>query len=660
MNMIQLDSEVVTAEAFAALIDMMYTSTLMLGESNVMDVLLAASHLHLNAVVKACKHYLTTRTLPMSPPGSTNNERAQQEQQAASSRLQRSFLLQQLGLSLVSSALGGQNGADETNPIRGGGAGVVEQRASFPIRRFHKRKPSAAEDRSRQRLRPSVTAKESMMMGDVGGVVVDTGANAREFFSTDSHKLGNGPKLDGGLGSISSVDNQDDSTMMFEQPYGTQEDAQLPSQSDGGNNTGMSRNDQAADDGSFQGQVPPEDAGKDVGVQDEKEEDEEQHMRVVVKSEPLSSPEPQDEVSDVTSQAEGSDQVEHGADKIELSPESSDRSFSDLQSTTDRAGDIHLLDAPGGGGNSRGGGPTSNGNLDDKQPFSISSFLSKGRAAGGSYSQGIKDNLANTTSGECRMEGDTAYLISPESVNGHSHHHHHHRHNHQHLSEDSNPFSDSSDAHFLRPMQDAMGHGYRGGDQFSLDFQGSSLGLHSFSRSTKGVEGGGGGMPANMGFPGYRRIAPKMQVMGASMRMDGTQLQDASSSSSSFGGVVGGSSSNMLLNRAASSGYDGGQQVVAPPQLTRASADVLSKCKKALSEHNVLVVEGARKYACKICCKTFLTLTDCKKHIRVHTGEKPYACLKCGKRFSQSSHLYKHSKTTCLRWQNSNLPNTLL
>uniref|UniRef100_A0A673KIE3 BTB domain-containing protein n=1 Tax=Sinocyclocheilus rhinocerous TaxID=307959 RepID=A0A673KIE3_9TELE len=56
-RMIHLDSEVVTAEAFAALIDMMYTSTLMLGESNVMDVLLAASHLHLNTVVKACKRF---------------------------------------------------------------------------------------------------------------------------------------------------------------------------------------------------------------------------------------------------------------------------------------------------------------------------------------------------------------------------------------------------------------------------------------------------------------------------------------------------------------------------------------------------------------------------------------------------------------------------
>lgn len=83
MNMIQLDSEVVTAEAFAALIDMMYTSTLMLGESNVMDVLLAASHLHLNSVVKACKHYLTTRTLPMSP----SSERAQEQ----SARMQRSL-----------------------------------------------------------------------------------------------------------------------------------------------------------------------------------------------------------------------------------------------------------------------------------------------------------------------------------------------------------------------------------------------------------------------------------------------------------------------------------------------------------------------------------------------------------------------------------------
>lgn len=130
-------------------------------------------------------------------------------------------------------------------------------------------------------------------------------------------------------------------------------------------------------------------------------------------------------------------------------------------------------------------------------------------------------------------------------------------------------------------------------------------------------------------------------------------LQDAASSSSNL-------TSPLLLNESGGYEMNSGRPTSLPPQLTRASADVLSKCKKALSEHNVLVVEGARKYACKICCKTFLTLTDCKKHIRVHTGEKPYACLKCGKRFSQSSHLYKHSKTTCLRWQNSNMSNALL
>ncbi|KAM9835330.1 zinc finger and BTB domain-containing protein 5-like [Syngnathus typhle] len=86
--------------------------------------------------------------------------------------------------------------------------------------------------------------------------------------------------------------------------------------------------------------------------------------------------------------------------------------------------------------------------------------------------------------------------------------------------------------------------------------------------------------------------------------------------------------------------------------LTRASEEVMSKCKKAASEVNVLLVEGDKKYACKICCKTFMSLADCKKHIRVHTGEKPYPCLKCGKRFSQSSHLYKHSKNcACLNWK---------
>lgn len=232
-------SQVVTAEAFAALVDMMYTSTLMLGESNVMDILLAASHLHLNNVVKACKHYLTTRTLPMSPASERSSHHCpQQEQQrhrqpqadlavnpalpsnanlaanATTSKLQRSFLLQQLGLSLVSSALGGMEEDSVGNASREG----IEQRASFPIQRFHKRKPSMtvglSEERPRQRQRPSTPNT---------GTLADGGVHAQRedgaLPSPDSHKMGNGSKLE---------------STVADQAGASQDDPQMPSQSDSG------------------------------------------------------------------------------------------------------------------------------------------------------------------------------------------------------------------------------------------------------------------------------------------------------------------------------------------------------------------------------------------------------------------------------------------
>lgn len=65
---IELDPEVVTPEAFSTLLDMIYTSTLSPGTSNVMDVLLAASHLHLNNVVKIYKLHLSSRNVPALPP----------------------------------------------------------------------------------------------------------------------------------------------------------------------------------------------------------------------------------------------------------------------------------------------------------------------------------------------------------------------------------------------------------------------------------------------------------------------------------------------------------------------------------------------------------------------------------------------------------------
>lgn len=609
MNMIQLDSEVVTAEAFAALIDMMYTSTLMLGESNVMDVLLAASHLHLNSVVKACKHYLTTRTLPMSPP----SERVQEQ----SARMQRSFMLQQLGLSIVSSALSSSQSVEEPSaPMSSSMRNNLDQRTPFPMRRLHKRKQTV-EERARQRLRSSM---DESAISDVTPESGPSGVHSREeFFSPDSLKIVDNPKPDG------MADNQEDSAMMFDRPFGAQEDAQMPSQSDGSAGNMASRATQVetsfeqeavAEKGSFQCENP------EVGL------GEKEHMRVVVKSEPLSSPEPQDEVSDVTSQAEGSESVEVegvvvSAEKIDLSPESSDRSFSDPQSSTDRVGDIHILEVTN--------------NLEHKTSFSISNFLNKSRGSNFSTSQSTDDNLPNTTS-DCRLEGEAPYLLSPEagpaggpsSAPG---------------SHVENPFSEPADSHFVRPVQEVMGlpcvqtSGYQG-EQFGMDFPRSGLGLHSsFSRAMMGSPRGGAS-----NFPYYRRIAPKMPVV-TSVRSSQISENQASS---------------QLMMNGASSFENGHSSQPGPPQLTRASADVLSKCKKALSEHNVLVVEGARKYACKICCKTFLTLTDCKKHIRVHTGEKPYACLKCGKRFSQSSHLYKHSKTTCLRWQSGKLPSTLL
>ncbi|KAM9857503.1 zinc finger and BTB domain-containing protein 5 [Aulostomus maculatus] len=663
MNMIQLDSEVVTAEAFAALVDMMYTSTLMLGESNVMDILLAASHLHLNNVVKACKHYLTTRTLPMSPscdrpthhhPQPEQQRHRQQQELAvnpslaananlsansATSKLQRSFLLQQLGLSLVSSALGGM----EEDSV---GSRVVEQRASFPIRRFHKRKPSMglSEERPRQRQRPS--APNLGLLAEEG---LNAGQEEAALLSPDSHKMGDDSKLDAAITGLVGV---------------AQDDPQMPSQSDSGCCEGDNL-------GRMQGVVGKEEDMEDrehqsnrVGVKiksgTEEEEAEEQEQKVVVKREPLSSPEPTDEISDVTSQAEGSDPAEPGGqeeeEKVELSPESSDRSFSsEHQPSSDSllpsGSQLLLKSSMGGSGGSFG----CNNEMNNKPGFSISSFLSpKDFESGGTGLMAGDDNLPNTTTGDAvphhfllRQEasgppGSSSLLQSgPLTAEGRS------------------SFGDNlqADSLFLRPLHDSLGSprgnssGGRGGvDPFGLDFQRSSLGLHSLGRPSRGT---GGVTPASLGYAGYRRIAPKMtNTMGGEEGAGGV-LQDASSSSSSL-------ASPMLLNDSGGYEMNGSRPTSLPPQLTRASADVLSKCKKALSEHNVLVVEGARKYACKICCKTFLTLTDCKKHIRVHTGEKPYACLKCGKRFSQSSHLYKHSKTTCLRWQNSNMSNTLL
>lgn len=290
----------------------------------------------------------------MSPP----SERVQEQ----SARMQRSFMLQQLGLSIVSSALNAsQSGEEQPAPMSSSMRSTLDQRTPFPMRRLHKRKQSA-EERARQRLRPTM---DESAIADVTPENGPSGVHSREeFFSPDSLKIVDNPKGDG------MTDNQEDSAIMFDQSFGAQEDAQVPSQSDNtaGNMAQLSMASRATQvETSFEQEAATEKSGfqcenSDVGL------GEKEHMRVVVKSEPLSSPEPQDEVSDVTSQAEGSESVEVegvvvSAEKIDLSPESSDRSFSDPQSSTDRVGDIHILEVTN--------------NLEHKSTFSISNFLNR-------------------------------------------------------------------------------------------------------------------------------------------------------------------------------------------------------------------------------------------------------------------------------------------
>lgn len=286
ISVIRLDSEVVTAEAFSVLMDMMYTSTLTLGDSSVMDVLLAASHLHLISVVKACKQFLTARTLPKSP---SQHVEQQNLSSSSKSRLQRSFLLQQLGLSIVSSALSEETEEDAGRTGQGvgpvSGSGIVEPRdVYYPPRRLHRRKQGYSSIRSESRQR-------SRLLSQAHGIVTaaEPGTASERLLSPDSHSR------------MLDEDSKPDVMLITGEEAAVQEDVQLPSQSDSGRASKMEplllphKLEYSGADGE-----QLKDGGADEEVR---------HIPVVVKNEPYSSPEPADEISDVTSQAEGSDQV---------------------------------------------------------------------------------------------------------------------------------------------------------------------------------------------------------------------------------------------------------------------------------------------------------------------------------------------------------------
>ena len=49
-----------------------------------------------------------------------------------------------------------------------------------------------------------------------------------------------------------------------------------------------------------------------------------------------------------------------------------------------------------------------------------------------------------------------------------------------------------------------------------------------------------------------------------------------------------------------------------------------------------------RKHQCGFCEKRFFTMSDCRRHERIHTGEKPFKCDVCGRTFNQKSNMENH------------------
>ncbi|XP_061642894.1 zinc finger and BTB domain-containing protein 5-like [Phyllopteryx taeniolatus] len=516
-----LDSEVVTPEAFSTLLDMIYTSTLSLLASNVMDVLLAASHLHLNSVVKACKIHLSRKNFPATAPKGWRSVQ-QQEHPSSQTQLTSGELLDEQGVEVS------QSGEDSSK---------------------HKRK--SHEDRLNDRKRTC------RMSGDEESSPTVTRSTANkepgeQRLSPDRLKA-----------TVNILKGQLDDV---EEKYGIttteSEEIQLPSQSDSS-------------------------TGGEAFVKDEGEP---MMETVEIKKENMTSSSP-----DLSQSSPPQDSSESNGDNIR----SPDEYVSCLQSQ--QCSDLHEKEC---GDICEGDG------MDNLSELALSCFLNPSHDSEVGAPE-EEESLASLTAAATAAAAASDTATSGESL----------------LRQNSNTSIQASDSTLVfpvtsLPLQQVLStQAPAFSDTLILQPAHNSLtgflGLEP-SRSTKGHAGSSGTT--------FRRIAPKAAPV----------------SEAEHTGASGPSGPNR-----------------AP--LTRASEDVLSKCKKAAAEVNVLLVEGDKKYACKICSKTFTNLADCRKHIRVHTGEKPYPCLKCGKRFSQSSHLYKHSKnSTCLNWRDkSAYQNTL-
>ncbi|XP_035017140.2 zinc finger and BTB domain-containing protein 5 [Hippoglossus stenolepis] len=613
-SVIELDPEVVTPEAFSTLLDMIYTSTLSLGASNVMDVLLAASHLHLNTVVKACKLHLSRKNFPASPPKGWRSVQQQQQQQCPSSQAERSSSLQ-----LVSSAMEEDSDEDgevvEVSQSMGEVRGVNGETGAAAQSSRYKRK--SLEDRLSSRKRscripegnykecsPTVTSRSTVSAEDGG----------EDLLSRDRLRTAEG-----------LLENQGDEEVeeKYEATKGESEEIQLPSQSDSSTGGAGAWKKDGDTDGDTVVKVK-------VGEEGEEEAEEPKMEMMEVKKENLSSyspdldspPPPPLDCTDNLNAEVNDEKMSTAADQAVGGVVSLQSQLcTDLQTDTHRDDGDLCEDAEG---------------LDSLSELAFSCFLNPSAdSVMGALEE--EDSLASLTA--AATAAATAASDAPAAAGNVG--------EPCQISEEANIcFAQSSDSSsslvfpvtsvplqqllptqssgfsdtlILQPTQNSLA-GFLSGIRPGLSLE-ASLVPPSTSR-------GGTGSGATT----FRRIAPKV--------VPGSEAGADPSSSSS------GSAGDAAADR---------------PPLTRASDDVLSKCKKAAAEDHVLLVEGEKKYACSICCKTFMNLTDCKKHIRVHTGEKPYPCTKCGKRFSQSSHLYKHSKNTCVNWKDEqSFPEPLL